>query len=67
MIWPLLVLLLVVLAVAVSMVLAALNVRYRDVKYTLPFIVQIWLFVTPVIYPMSIIPDRYRVFVRSTR
>jgi lipopolysaccharide transport system permease protein len=63
MIWPLLVLLLVVLALAVGMVLAALNVRYRDVKYTLPFIVQLWLFVTPVIYPMSIIPDRYRVFV----
>lgn len=44
----------------VSMILAALNVKYRDVKYTLPFLVQLWLFATPVIYPTSIIPDRYR-------
>ena len=42
-----LVVLLFVLALGVSMILAALNVKYRDVKYTLPFLVQLWLFVTP--------------------
>jgi lipopolysaccharide transport system permease protein len=59
-IWPLLVMPLFALALGVSMILAALNVRYRDIKYTLPFLVQLWLFVTPVIYPISIIPERYR-------
>ena len=36
------------------------NVRYRDIKYTLPFVVQVWLFLTPIIYPTSIIPERFR-------
>jgi len=61
--WPPLVVLLFALALGVSMTLAALNVKYRDIKYTLPFLVQLWLFVTPVIYPTSIIPDRYRMLV----
>jgi lipopolysaccharide transport system permease protein len=60
---PGLIVLLFLLALGVSMILAALNVRYRDVKYTLPFLVQLWLFATPVIYPVSMIPDRYRLFV----
>jgi lipopolysaccharide transport system permease protein len=55
--------LLFLLALGVSMILAALNVRYRDVKYMLPFLVQMWLFVTPVIYPTSLIPQRYRLLV----
>jgi lipopolysaccharide transport system permease protein len=40
--------------------LAALNVRYRDVRYVIPFLVQIWLFATPVAYSSSLIPDRWR-------
>lgn len=40
-------------ALGVGMWLAALNVQYRDVRYVVPFFVQIWLFVTPVIYPAS--------------
>ena len=50
----------VVLAFSVSMFLAALNVRYRDVKYALPFLVQIWLFVTPIIYPVTFLPAKMR-------
>lgn len=57
--YPLCITLMVTLTVGVSMLLAALNVRYRDVKHTIPFLVQIWLFVTPVIYPSTIIPKRY--------
>jgi homopolymeric O-antigen transport system permease protein len=57
---PFLIVLLFLIALGVSMILAALNVWYRDVKYTLPFLVQLWLFATPVIYPVSMIPDRYR-------
>jgi len=57
---PLLVGALVVLAAGVGMFFAALHVRYRDVKYALPFLIQLWMFVTPVIYPVSMIPDRYK-------
>ena len=58
--WPALVVFLVLLASGVGMILAALNVKYRDVKYAIPFGIQLWLFVTPIIYPTSIIPERFR-------
>jgi len=37
-----------------------LNVRYRDVRYALPFLIQIWLFVSPIIYPSSLVPEAWR-------
>ena len=40
--------------------LAALNLQYRDVRFVVPFLVQIWLYASPVIYPLAIIPARYR-------
>lgn len=40
--------------------LSALNVKYRDVGYAVPFLLQVWLFVTPVVYPTSILPERWR-------
>jgi homopolymeric O-antigen transport system permease protein len=49
----------VLLVMGVGMLLAALNVRYRDVKYTIPFLTQIGLFVTPIIYPVTFIPHRF--------
>lgn len=58
--WPLLVLPLVVFTLGVGLLLAALNVKYRDIKYAIPFLIQVWLFLTPVIYPSSMIPERWR-------
>ncbi len=53
-IWlPLLLLLALLAALGFGLWLAALNVEYRDVRYVVPFFVQLWLFVTPVIYPTS--------------
>jgi len=40
--------------------LAALNVQYRDVRYVLPFLTQLWMFVTPIVYSSSIVPARWR-------
>ena len=57
---PALILLATVLALAVGMLMSAMNVRYRDVRYALPFLIQLWLFASPVIYPSSIIPQRWR-------
>jgi len=50
----------VLLVMGAGMLLAALNVRYRDVKYTLPFVTQIGLFVTPIIYPVTFLPHRFQ-------
>jgi len=57
---PVFVLLATLLAIGVGMWMAALNVKYRDVRYALPFIVQLWLFASPVIYPLSIMPAKWR-------
>ena len=57
---PLLVLLAVATAVGVGLWLAAINVKYRDVRHIVPFLVQMWLFVSPVVYPSSAVPDAYR-------
>jgi lipopolysaccharide transport system permease protein len=40
--------------------LSALSVRYRDVNYVIPFAVQLWLFATPIVYPISIVPEQWR-------
>ena len=57
---PLFVLLAVVTALAVGLWLSALNVKYRDVRYTIPFLTQFWLFATPVAYPSSLVPEKWR-------
>jgi lipopolysaccharide transport system permease protein len=57
---PALSLLALVSALGVGLWLATLHVRYRDIRATLPFLTQLWLFVTPVVYPASMIPERWR-------
>jgi len=58
--WPVLLIPLVTLALGVGMLFAALNVRYRDVQHVLPFVIQLWLFMTPIIYPTTMVPQRWR-------
>jgi lipopolysaccharide transport system permease protein len=57
---PALFLLLVVTAMGIGIWLAALNVEYRDVRYAMPFLIQLWLFVTPVVFPSSLVPEPWR-------
>lgn len=52
----------VIVALAVGIWLSALNVQYRDVRYAIPFLVQVWLFATPVVYPASLLPLSVRPF-----
>jgi lipopolysaccharide transport system permease protein len=47
------------LATAMGMWISALNVKYRDVRYALPFLIQLWMFATPIVYPLSIVPQRW--------
>jgi homopolymeric O-antigen transport system permease protein len=58
--FPVLVFVAVVLALGLGLWAAALNVRYRDVRHLLPFLIQVWMFLSPIIYPLSIIPARWR-------
>jgi len=57
---PLFILLAVTTALGVGLWLSALNVQYRDVRYTIGFLTQFWLFATPVAYPSSLVPERWR-------
>jgi lipopolysaccharide transport system permease protein len=57
---PLLMLLMILTASGVGMFLAALNAKYRDIRYTVPFIIQLWMFASPVVYPASLVPGKYR-------
>jgi lipopolysaccharide transport system permease protein len=50
-----------VAALGVGLWFSALSVRYRDVRYIVPFLVQFWLFATPIAYPSSLLPERWRV------
>jgi lipopolysaccharide transport system permease protein len=57
---PLLFVLMMVGAAGVGCWLAALNVRFRDVKHLMPLMVQLWMYASPVAYPLSVVPERWR-------
>ena len=57
---PLFLLLAMITALAVGLWLSPLNVRYRDVEHTIPFLIQFWMFASPVAYPVSMVPESWR-------
>jgi lipopolysaccharide transport system permease protein len=59
---PLLIILMMLTASGVGMFLAALNAKYRDIRYTIPFLVQLWMFASPIVYPTSMVPERFHLF-----
>jgi lipopolysaccharide transport system permease protein len=58
--FPVLVGLTFLCAVGVGLWLSALNVQYRDIRYVIPFLIQLWMFVSPVIYPVSLVSEKYQ-------
>lgn len=57
---PLLIAIAAIAALGTSTALSAINVRYRDVRYVVPFAIQLWLFATPVVYPSSLLDEPWR-------
>jgi lipopolysaccharide transport system permease protein len=57
---PVLLLLAVLTALSIGLWMSALNALYRDVRYIVPFIVQFWMFASPVVYPSSLVPHRWQ-------
>ena len=57
---PVFVLLAMITALGVGLWLSVINVKYRDVRYVIPFLVQLWLFASPVVYSSSLLPERFR-------
>lgn len=61
---PAFLLLALVTALGVGLWLSAMNVQYRDIRYALPFLVQFWMFISPVVYPSSMVPEPWRALYR---
>jgi lipopolysaccharide transport system permease protein len=57
---PFFLLLVVLTAIAVGLWLSALNVRYRDVGHAVPFLIQLWMFASPIAYPLNLVPERWK-------
>ena len=57
---PLFLLLALGTSLAVGLWMSALNVKYRDVRYIVPFLIQVWMFSTPIVYPSSLLPASWR-------
>jgi len=58
---PLFIMLALAAALSVGLWLSALNAKFRDIRYTIPFLAQLWLFVTPVVYSSSLVPEKWQV------
>lgn len=60
--FPFLLIFMAISALGVGLIFSSITAKYRDLKLALPFLLQIWMFASPVVYPFSIIPENYRIF-----
>ncbi len=59
---PPFILLAALMALSVGLWLGPINIRFRDVKHTVPFLIQVWMYASPVVYPLSLVPERFKWF-----
>lgn len=59
---PVLILLQVMVAVGVALIASAINVFFRDIRFVIPLVTQVWMYVSPVVYPLSEVPERFQAF-----
>ena len=59
---PLVILQVILLGLGCGLIVASFIIKYRDLNHLMTFIIQLWMFTTPVFYPMSMVPERFRVF-----
>ena len=59
---PIIFLQIIMLSSGVGMILASITAKYRDLRFTLAMFIQLWLFATPIVYPLSSVPEKYELF-----
>ncbi len=59
---PIILLYIAILSMGYGLWISAITTKYRDLKFALPFLVQLWMYATPVVYPLSLIPKKYQIF-----
>jgi lipopolysaccharide transport system permease protein len=57
---PAFILLAMLTAMGISLFTSAMNVKYRDVRHAIPFVIQIWMYASPIVYPVSLVPEKWR-------
>lgn len=57
---PVMLLVTLCLSMAFGILLSALTVKYRDIRHALPFVLQLWMYVTPIVYPLTVVPEKWR-------
>ena len=60
---PLIVLHMAILSVGMGLIISAATAKYRDLSFAMGFLVQLWMYLTPVVYPLSEVPDRFKIFI----
>ena len=60
---PLIVLQMAILSVGIGLIISAATAKYRDLTFAMGFLVQLWMYLTPVVYPLSEVPDRLKIFI----
>lgn len=59
---PIILFYIAVLSMGYGLWISAITTKYRDLRFALPFVVQLWMYATPIVYPLSLIPDKYKLF-----
>lgn len=57
---PLMIIFVLATTMGISLIFSALNVKYRDIKFVTNYLMQIWMYITPVFYPLDVVPEKYR-------
>ena len=60
---PLIVLHMAILSVGMGLIISAATAKYRDLTFAMGFLVQLWMYLTPVVYPLSEVPDKFKIFI----
>ena len=60
---PLIVLHMAILSVGMGLIISAATAKYRDLSFAMGFLVQLWMYMTPVVYPLSEVPDKFKIFI----
>ena len=60
---PLIILQIMILSIGMGLIVSAVTARYRDLSMAISFFVQLWMYATPIVYPLSIVPEKYRLLV----
>ena len=52
-----------ILSVGMGLIISAATAKYRDLTFAMGFLVQLWMYLTPVVYPLSVVPDKYKILI----